>query len=35
MAEVYKIVLQDEFRRKTKAQREDVRQVKTALEKSQ
>ena len=35
MAEVYEIVLQDEFRRKTKAQREDVRQVKTALEKSQ
>jgi hypothetical protein len=34
MAEVYKIVLQDEFRRKTKAQREDVRQVKPTQEKA-
>jgi len=34
MTEVYKVVLQDEFRTKTKAQREDVRQVKAALEKA-
>lgn len=34
MAEVYKAVLQDEFRTKTKAQREDVKQIKAALEKA-
>jgi site-specific DNA recombinase len=34
MTEVYKAVIQDEFRTKTKAQREDVKQVKVALEKA-
>jgi len=34
MTDVYKVVLQDEFKAKTKAQREDIRQVKEALEKA-
>ena len=34
MAEVYKVVLQEEFKAQTKAQREDLRQVKEALEKA-
>ena len=34
MTEVYKVVLQEEFKTKTKAQREDVKQVKEALEKA-
>ncbi len=34
MSEVYKIVLQEEFKAQTKAQREDVKQVKVALEKA-
>ncbi len=34
MTEVYKVVLQEEFKTKTKAQREDVKQVKGALEKA-
>jgi site-specific DNA recombinase len=34
MVEVYKAVLQDEFKSKTKAQREDIKQVKAALEKA-
>ncbi|WP_323825093.1 hypothetical protein, partial [Pseudomonas aeruginosa] len=33
MTEVYKVVLQEEFKAQTKAQREDLRQVKEALEK--
>ena len=34
MVEVYERVLQDEFNTKTRAQREDVKQVKSALEKA-
>jgi site-specific DNA recombinase len=34
MIEVYKAVIQDEFKAKTKAQREDIKQVKQALEKA-
>ncbi|MFX7844733.1 hypothetical protein ABTK14_21025, partial [Acinetobacter baumannii] len=34
MTEVYKVVLQEEFKAQTKAQREDLRQVKEALEKA-
>ena len=34
MSEVYKVVLQDQFNSKTKGQREDIKQVSLALEKS-
>jgi site-specific DNA recombinase len=34
MIEVYKAVLQDEFRTKTRSQREDIKQVKESLEKA-
>lgn len=34
MSEVYKVVLQEEFKAQTKSQREDLKQVKDALEKA-